>query len=63
MPIDPDCARIGRMQPHKHLHKRRFAGSVLTDQAMDFALVYLKINVLQSLNPGEGLTHTLHLQN
>ena len=52
----------GRVDAREHLHQRGLAGAVLTADRVDLAAADVEVDVLQRLDPGEGLGDGAHLQ-
>ncbi|MNJ55645.1 hypothetical protein D3C77_511520 [compost metagenome] len=53
--------RPGRIQAAEHLHQRRFSGTVLAAQGVNFTFAHFEIHLIQRLDPRKLLTDINHL--
>ena len=58
--VDLDRAFVGRKDPGKQVHQRRFARAVLAEQRMDLACFQVEIDAAQRLDAAEALHCPCH---
>ena len=60
--VDADLAGIRVIEAIQHLHQGRFAGAVFAQQGMNFARLYIEVNLVGSQHTGKALDDAGHFQ-